>query len=70
MDTDPLTRFLKALAPARQEEVRQLPREQQEAMAAAWEKRLSDDVSLLTLSELDPHTAESRAAEDVARESL
>ncbi|MEU9303467.1 hypothetical protein [Streptomyces sp. NPDC048269] len=70
MDTDSLTRFLKALAPARREEVQQLPRERQEDMAAAWEKRLADDVSLLTLSELDPHTAESRAAEDVAEESL
>ncbi|MGW0391035.1 hypothetical protein ACWDYJ_09045 [Streptomyces sp. NPDC003042] len=70
MDIDSLSRFLKALAPARREAVEQLPREQQEAMAAEWEQRLSDDVSLLTLSELDPHAAESRVAEDVTKENL
>ncbi|MET9961769.1 hypothetical protein ABZ128_22405 [Streptomyces sp. NPDC006326] len=70
MDTDPLSRFLQALPPARREAVEQLPRERQEALAAEWERRLSDDVSLLTVSELDPHAAEARAAEDVAAEAL
>ncbi|MFI1285923.1 MULTISPECIES: hypothetical protein [unclassified Streptomyces] len=65
MDTNPLTRFIKALAPDRQAEVEALPRPQQEAMAEDWERRLRDDVSLLTLSELDPHRAETQAAQDV-----
>ncbi|MGW0366822.1 hypothetical protein [Streptomyces sp. NPDC002990] len=70
MDTDPLSRFLQALTPTRREAVRQLPRDRQEAMAAEWERRLSDDVSLLTVSELDPHAAEARAAAEVAGEYL
>lgn len=70
MDTDPVTRFLHALAPSHQEAVRALTRERQEAMADAWERRLRDETSLMTLSELDPPSAESRAAEEVAEEFL
>ncbi|MEU7556632.1 hypothetical protein AB0B01_30690 [Streptomyces sp. NPDC044571] len=70
MDTDPLSRFLQALPPAKREAVEQLPEDRQEAMASEWERRLSDDVSLLTVSELDPHAAEARAAEEVAGEGL
>ncbi|MEU4213185.1 hypothetical protein AB0F13_24875 [Streptomyces sp. NPDC026206] len=66
--TDTVTRFLHALSPASREDVQQLPREQQEKMAAEWENHLRDDTDLMSLSELDPATAENRAAEGVARE--
>ncbi len=68
METDTVTRFLHALNPTSREDVRQLPREQQEKMAAAWEDYLRDDTDLLTLSELDPPAAESKAAEHVVGE--
>ncbi|MFH8371770.1 hypothetical protein [Streptomyces sp. NPDC018031] len=68
MDTDPVTRFLAALAPATREAVRELAREQQETMADEWERRLRDESSLMTLSELDPPSAEHQAAEEVAKE--
>ncbi|MEU2589230.1 hypothetical protein ABZ612_41970 [Streptomyces avermitilis] len=73
MQTDPadtVARFLHALSPASREVVRQLPRDQQETLAAAWERDLLDDTSLLTLSELDPASAEHRAAEHVVRDLL
>ncbi|GAA5705661.1 hypothetical protein AQJ43_35840 [Streptomyces avermitilis] len=73
MQTDPaetVERFLHALSPASREVVRQLPRDQQEMMAASWERHLRDDTSLLTLSELDPASAEHRAAEDVVQDLL
>ncbi|MEV5242452.1 hypothetical protein AB0K89_25620 [Streptomyces cinnamoneus] len=66
--TDTVARFLHALSPASREDVRQLPREQQEKMAGAWEGLLRDDTDLLALSELDPPTAEHRAAEHVVRD--
>ncbi|MFI9273309.1 hypothetical protein ACIGXM_21695 [Kitasatospora sp. NPDC052896] len=68
MQTDSLTRFLNALTPASREGVRQLPSETQQKMAAAWEKYLTDDTDLLSLDELDPHTAEHQAAEHVVKE--
>ncbi|MEW2578514.1 hypothetical protein [Streptomyces syringium] len=68
MKTDTVKRFLNALSPASREDVQQMPAEKQEQMAAAWEKYLSDDTSLLTLSELDPPSAEHRAAEHVIQD--
>ncbi|GAA2709975.1 MULTISPECIES: hypothetical protein [Streptomyces] len=68
METDTVTRFLHALSPASREDVQQLPREEQEKLAATWEDYLRDDTDLLSLSELDPPTAENRAAEHVVRE--
>ncbi|KUJ67159.1 hypothetical protein ACZ90_30440 [Streptomyces albus subsp. albus] len=70
METDTVTRFLKALSPATREQVAALPAEQQEQLADDWEEVLSDDTSLLSLSELDPPSAEHRAAEQVARAAL
>ncbi|MFG2386942.1 hypothetical protein [Streptomyces avermitilis] len=67
---DTVARFLHALSPASREVVRQLPRDQQETLAAAWERDLLDDTSLLTLSELDPASAEHRAAEHVVQDLL
>jgi hypothetical protein len=68
MQTDTVTRFLNALTPASRDSVRQQPRETQEKLAAAWEKYLVDDTDLLSLDELDPHTAEHQAAEHVVKE--
>ncbi|MFD7234834.1 hypothetical protein ACFWAT_05920 [Streptomyces syringium] len=68
MQTDTVKRFLNALSPASREDVQNMPAEKQEQMAAAWEKYLSDDTSLLTLSELDPPSAEHRAAEHVIQD--
>ncbi|MFC9329231.1 hypothetical protein [Kitasatospora sp. NPDC057015] len=68
MQTDPLPRFLKVLAPASRETVRRLPQETQEEMAARWETYLTDDTDLLSLDELDPHTAEAKAAEHVVKD--
>ncbi|MET7853954.1 hypothetical protein AB0D78_41190 [Streptomyces avermitilis] len=68
--TDTVARFLHALSPASRDVVRQLPRDQQEMMAAAWEGHLRDDTSLLTLSELDPASAEHQAAERVVQDLL
>ncbi|MEV6734727.1 MULTISPECIES: hypothetical protein [unclassified Streptomyces] len=65
MAMDELSRFLKALTPARREEIEQLPRERQEELAAAWEAELRDDHALDTLSELSPPAAESEAAKRV-----
>ncbi|MEU7133314.1 hypothetical protein [Streptomyces sp. NPDC046261] len=65
---DTVARFLHALSPASREDVRQLSRDQQEKLAAEWEKHLRDDTDLLALSELDPATAEHRAAEGVAKD--
>lgn len=65
MPNDAVSRFLKALSPARREEVGQLPRERQEELAAAWEAELLEDTELDTLSELSPAAAESEAARRV-----
>ncbi|MBH5338014.1 hypothetical protein IHE55_25835 [Streptomyces pactum] len=67
METDPVTRFLHALTPSSREAVRALDRDRQEAMAEEWERRLRDETELMTLSELDPPSAETRAAEEVAQ---
>ncbi|MET8248651.1 hypothetical protein ABZV31_32210 [Streptomyces sp. NPDC005202] len=68
MEFDTVTRFLHALSPASQERVRELPREKQEQMAQAWERHLSDDTDLLSVSELDPAAAEHQAAEHVVQD--
>ncbi|MBT2408441.1 MULTISPECIES: hypothetical protein [unclassified Streptomyces] len=65
MSNDAVSRFLKALSPARREEVDQMPRERQEELTAAWEAELAEDTELDTLSELSPAAAESEAAKRV-----
>ena len=68
MQTDPLSRFLDVLAPTSRDNVRRLPHETQEEMAARWETYLTDDTDLLSLDELDPHAAEVKAAEHVVKD--
>ena len=68
MEFDARTRFLHALSPASRERVQQLPGKKQEQMAEAWEEHLRDDTDLMTLSELDPATAEHQAAEHVVQD--
>lgn len=65
MATDPVGRFLAALAPAHREAVSAQPREEQEQLAAAWERELEADTELDTLDELSPSAAEAEAARRV-----
>ncbi|MFD5161094.1 hypothetical protein ACFWMJ_23965 [Streptomyces hawaiiensis] len=65
MPTDPLGRFLAALAPEHREAVGSRPREEQERLAAAWERELEADDELDTLDELSPSAAEAEAARRV-----
>ncbi|GHF69973.1 hypothetical protein GCM10010218_59140 [Streptomyces mashuensis] len=67
MQTDPVTRFLHALPPESRHDVEQLPRDQQERLADAWEEYLRNDTDLMSLSELDPAKAEHEAAEHVVK---
>ncbi|MER7693242.1 hypothetical protein [Streptomyces sp. NPDC097610] len=65
MPTDAVGRFLAALAPEKQEVVGARPREEQERLAAAWERELEADDELDTLDELSPPAAEAEAARRV-----
>ncbi|MFJ8593924.1 hypothetical protein [Streptomyces sp. NPDC093598] len=65
MPTDPLGRFLAALDPQHREAVGSRPREEQESLAAAWERELEADDELDTLDELSPAAAEAEAARRV-----
>jgi hypothetical protein len=70
MPTDPLGRFLAALDREHREAVGTRPRQEQERLAAAWERELEADDELDTLDELSPAAAEAEAARRVlARES-
>ncbi|MEU6589688.1 hypothetical protein ABZ923_10760 [Streptomyces sp. NPDC046881] len=65
MPKDPVERFLAALDPDRREAVGAKPREEQEQLAAAWERELEADDELDTLDELSPPAAEAEAARRV-----
>ncbi|MFF8477062.1 hypothetical protein [Streptomyces sp. NPDC015414] len=65
MPTDPVGRFLVALDPEHREAVAARPREEQERLAAAWERELESDTELDTLDELSPPAAEAEAARRV-----
>ncbi|WP_191874657.1 hypothetical protein [Streptomyces filipinensis] len=65
MPTDPVGRFLAALDPDHREAVGAKPREEQEMLAAAWERELEADDELDTLDELSPPAAEAEAARRV-----
>ncbi|MBZ9642683.1 hypothetical protein [Streptomyces sp. PSKA30] len=65
MPTDPVGRFLAALDPDHRKAVSAKPREEQEQLAAAWERELEADTELDTLDELSPAAAEAEAARRV-----
>ncbi|MEU5522762.1 hypothetical protein ABZ759_19400 [Streptomyces sp. NPDC047860] len=65
MATDPVGRFLTALDPDHREAVSAGPREEQERLAAAWERELDTDDDLDSLDELSPAAAEAEAARRV-----
>ncbi|MEF9904167.1 hypothetical protein ACFYQA_35730 [Streptomyces sp. NPDC005774] len=65
MSTDPVGRFLTALDPDHREAISAKPREEQERLAAAWERELADDTELDSLDELSPAAAEAEAARRV-----
>ncbi|WP_330342012.1 hypothetical protein [Streptomyces sp. NBC_00557] len=65
MPTDPVGRFLAALDPDHREAVGARPRQEQEQLAAAWERELESDDELDTLDELSPPAAEAEAARRV-----
>ncbi|AZM64130.1 MULTISPECIES: hypothetical protein [unclassified Streptomyces] len=65
MATDPVGRFLTALDPDHREAVSSRPREEQERLAAAWERELDTDDELDSLDELSPAAAEAEAARRV-----
>ncbi|MBX9398384.1 hypothetical protein K4749_33570 [Streptomyces sp. TRM72054] len=65
MPADSVGRFLMALDPDHREAVRAKPREEQERLAAAWERELEADDELDTLDELSPAAAEAEAARRV-----
>ncbi|WP_030759597.1 MULTISPECIES: hypothetical protein [unclassified Streptomyces] len=65
MPTDAVGRFLTALGPEQREAVTSRPQEEQERLAAAWERELSSDDELDTLDELSPPAAEAEAARRV-----
>ncbi|MEV7128383.1 hypothetical protein [Streptomyces sp. NPDC093260] len=65
MPTDPVGRFLAALDPEHRDAVAAGPREEQERLAAAWERELEADDELDTLDELSPSAAEAEAARRV-----
>jgi hypothetical protein len=65
MPKDPVERFLAALDPDHRESVGAQPREEQERLAAAWERELEADDELDTLDELSPVAAEAEAARRV-----
>ncbi|MFG1665310.1 hypothetical protein [Streptomyces sp. Y7] len=65
MPTDTVARFLTALDPEQREAVGAKPRQEQERLAAAWERELEADDELDTLDELSPPAAEAEAARRV-----
>jgi hypothetical protein len=65
MPTDPVGRFLSALDPDHRQAVGARPRQEQEQLAAAWERKLESDDELDTLDELSPPAAEEEAARRV-----
>ena len=65
MPTDPVGRFLAALDPHHREAVSGRPREEQERLAADWERELEADTELDSLDELSPPAAEAVAARRV-----
>ncbi|MEV7447162.1 hypothetical protein ACFCYI_21320 [Streptomyces sp. NPDC056257] len=65
MASDAIGRFLAALDPDHREAVSGRPREEQERLAAAWERELESDDELDTLDELSPPAAEAEAARRV-----
>lgn len=65
MPTDSLARFLAALDPEHREVIGTRPRQEQERLAAAWERELEADDELDTLDELSPPAAEAEAARRV-----
>ncbi|MGW7528412.1 hypothetical protein [Streptomyces sp. NPDC054783] len=65
MPTDPVGRFLAALDPDHRDTVGAKPRQEQERLAAAWERELESDDELDTLDELSPPAAEAEAARRV-----
>ncbi|MFE2064969.1 MULTISPECIES: hypothetical protein [Streptomyces] len=65
MSTDPVGRFLTALDPEHREAIGARPRQEQERLAAAWERELEADDELDTLDELSPPAAEAEAARRV-----
>ncbi|MGW5214668.1 hypothetical protein ACWEQO_26650 [Streptomyces sp. NPDC004051] len=65
MSTDTVGRFLTALDPEHREAVSAKPREEQEQLAAAWERELESDTELDSLDELSPAAAEAEAARRV-----
>ncbi|MGW3682308.1 hypothetical protein [Streptomyces prasinus] len=70
MSTDPVGRFLTALDPEHREAISAKPPEEQEQLAAAWERELESDTELDSLDELSPPAAEAEAARRVlAREA-
>ncbi|MCL7424837.1 hypothetical protein ACIHJG_23060 [Streptomyces sp. NPDC052415] len=65
MPTDPVGRFLTALDPQQREAVGAKTQQEQERLAAAWERELEADDELDTLDELSPAAAEAEAARRV-----
>ncbi|MFI2378625.1 hypothetical protein ACH5AO_26730 [Streptomyces sp. NPDC018964] len=65
MPTDPVGRFLAALDPHHREAVSGRPHEEQERLAADWERELEADTELDSLDELSPPAAEAEAARRV-----
>ncbi|CAM5415287.1 MULTISPECIES: hypothetical protein [Streptomyces] len=65
MPMDSVGRFLAALDPEQREAVGAKPRQEQELLAAAWERELESDDELDTLDELSPPAAEAEAARRV-----
>ncbi|WEO93524.1 hypothetical protein A6P39_005540 [Streptomyces sp. FXJ1.172] len=65
MAADSVERFLAALDPDHREAIDARPRQEQERLAAAWERELEADDELDTLDELSPPAAEAEAARRV-----
>ncbi|MBV7699824.1 hypothetical protein [Streptomyces sp. TRM70350] len=65
MPADSVGRFLAALDPDQRKVVSAKPRDEQERLAAAWERELESDAELDTLDELSPPAAEAEAARRV-----
>lgn len=68
MPNDSVARFLAALAPEDRQTVVARPGEEQERLAAAWERELEGDDELDVLDELSPPAAEAEAARRVLRQ--
>ncbi|MFB6675822.1 hypothetical protein ACFCWG_26015 [Streptomyces sp. NPDC056390] len=68
MPNDSVARFLEALAPEDRKTVVARPGEEQERLAAAWERELEGDDELDVLDEVSPPAAEAEAARRVLRQ--